>query len=392
MTAVVLHPLSQDQDGIGSDRAAITDANLFSTMMCRPIRVCFRILTLLALSFAAGAPVVAGADEPPLATKRIGVLYWSMSIPGQVIMRQGLEAEAERINRQALLDGGPGVELISRVAGDGEPGMERQIKQFFELIGQRPDAIIVQPTDNAALAQPLREANSQGVPVVAYDQYISGGSLTAYVTSDNRQAGYLDGEYLADLFPDAHEIRLILVEYPHVSSTVERLNGFLDALRDYRQPYRILATYTAVESDAGRRVGKQILHDFPQSGSVDVIFTVNDGGGLSVVDELAAADRHEIVVATIDGDPASIQNIREQRLTRIDTAQFCAVLGATAMRVTYDAVIDKPVARQTQVPVFPVTQETLAHYPGWQGEIPESFNKPWRAKEPVWTGELHKIP
>ena len=28
----------------------------------------------------------------------IGVLYWSMNIPGQVAMRKGLEAEAERIN------------------------------------------------------------------------------------------------------------------------------------------------------------------------------------------------------------------------------------------------------------------------------------------------------
>ncbi len=31
---------------------------------------------------------------------RIGVLYWSMNIPGQVAMRQGLEAEAERLNAQ----------------------------------------------------------------------------------------------------------------------------------------------------------------------------------------------------------------------------------------------------------------------------------------------------
>ncbi len=331
----------------------------------------------------------AWAETPP---KRIGVLYWSMTIPGQVAMRHGLEAEAERINRQALADNRSRVELITAVAGDGQAGMEKQIEQFHRLIEKRPDVILVQPTDNAALAGPLRVANRLGIPVVAYDQYISGSRLTAYITSDNRQAGYLDGEYLADLFADDHSIALVLVEYPHVSSTVERLNGFLDALRDYGQPYRIVGAYKAVQPMEGRRVGRQILEDFPRPGSIDAIFTVNDGGGLSVVDELAQAGRDEIRVASIDGDPASIENIEAQRLTRIDTAQFCGVLGATALRTAYAVALGNQVARKILVPVFPVTRETLELYPGWLGKIPPAFDKPWASNEPRWSGTLREAP
>ena len=55
---------------------------------------------------------------------RIGVLYWSMNIPGQVAMRQGLEAEAERLNARAKAAGLPMLELVPQVAGDG-PGGER---------------------------------------------------------------------------------------------------------------------------------------------------------------------------------------------------------------------------------------------------------------------------
>ncbi len=332
----------------------------------------------------------AGGVRAETTPKRIGVLYWSMTIPGQVAMRQGLEAEAERINSQAGTEGTAGVELIAAVAGDGQAGMHRQIGQFYRLIEQRPDVILVQPTDNAALAGPLREANRLGIPVVAYDQYISGGRLTAYVTSDNRQAGYLDGEYLADLFPDDHQIALVLVEYPHVSSTVERLNGFLDALRDYDQPYRIVGAYTAVQPEEGQLAGLRILEDFPQPGSVDAVFTVNDGGGLSVVDVLAAAGRDEIRVASIDGDPASIENIRAGRLTLIDTAQFCGVLGATAMRAAYAVATGQEVARKILVPVFPVTLETQGRYSGWLGEIPPAFEKPWASSEPIWSGKLRE--
>lgn len=315
---------------------------------------------------------------------QIGVLYWSSNIPGQVAMAKGLEDEARRINQNSIANRTRGVKLITRVAGDGPEGIERQIQQMHELIQLKPDAIIVQPTDNAALSIPLQAANQAGIPVIAYDQYISGGQLASYITSDNHQAGYLGGEYIASQFENNKTIRLILVEYPLVSSTVERLNGFLDALRDQKQPYSILKTYVAVEPIAGKKAGNSILNDFPEKGSVDVIFTVNDGGGLSVVDVLAKAGRHEIMVASVDGDLASIENILTQRLTRIDAAQFCGPLGAQAMKTAYAVVNGQDVSKHILIPVYPVTEETIHNYPGWLGPIPRSFNKPWPSLYPTW--------
>ena len=184
---------------------------------------------------------------------RIGVLYWSKNIPGQVAMSKGLESEAKKINKNAKKSNKPSVSLIIKVAGDGQEGIENQIKQMYDLINQKLDLIIVQPTDNAALAEPLKAANKAGIPVVAYDQYISGGILSAYRTSDNYQAGFLDGEYISSKFPNGKEIKIALVEYPHVSSTVERVNGFIDALKQYNQKYKILKSYIAVEPIAGKK-------------------------------------------------------------------------------------------------------------------------------------------
>lgn len=350
-----------------------------------------RSLTLLFLLLGSVIwPSAATADTRPV--MRIGVLYWSMNIPGQVAMARGLEAEAARINELAPSHGEPAVELLTRVAGDGPAGVENQIRQMHELIDIKPDVIIAQPTDNAALAEPLRRANREGIPVIAYDQYISGGRLASYVTSDNEQAGYLAGEYIAAQFSDDLPLQLVLVEYPLVSSTVERLNGFLDALRDRGQPYTILKSYEAVEPVAGRRVGAAILRDFPARGSLDVVFTVNDGGGLSVVEALANAGRDEIAVASIDGDPRSVENIRSGRLTRIDAAQFCGPLGAEAMRLAYAVARGKAVPRHVLIPTFPITAETLDRYPGWEGPIPDSFAKPWPSSEPVWRNDRKELP
>lgn len=316
---------------------------------------------------------------------RVGVLYWSMNIPGQVAMRQGLEAEAAAINSRVGESGARPVELVPQVAGEGDEGIERQIAQMNDLIARRVDLLIVQPTDNAALVPALKAANAAGIPVVAYDQYISGGELTCYLTSDNYQAGFLDGEYIAHHFPDLQTIKLILVEYPHVSSTVERVNGLLDALQERDQPYDVLRTYIAVEPEGGRRAGAAILADFPERNSVDALFAVNDGGGLAVAEVLAAAGRTEIFMATIDGDPISVERIQKgEGLIRIDSAQFCGPLGAESMKAAYRVLCGEAVPRQILVPVFPITRETVAQYRGWMGPIPARFKKPWPSDSPLW--------
>lgn len=339
---------------------------------------------LLAWLFLAACAVAAQPRE-----WRIGVLCWSSQIPGQVAMRAGLEAEAAAINRQCRTSGQPGVKLEVRVAGDGEAGIENQIRQMRAFVTtERVDLILVQPTDNAALAAVLREANQARIPVVAFDQYISGGTLAAYRSSDNYQAGFLGGEYIASRFPADKPIRIVLVEYPHVSSTVERVNGFLDALDKARRPHTVLKTYAAVEPVSGRKAAQALLRDFPAPGSIDAVFTVNDGGGLEVVKGLAAAGRREILVATVDGDPASIENIRKGQLTVIDAAQFCGPLGAEAMKAAYAVLCGKPTPYHALVPTFPVTRETLKRYPGWHGPVPAAFEKPWKSEAPMWHGEL----
>lgn len=322
---------------------------------------------------------------------RVGVLYWSMNIPGQVAMRSGLEAEAQKLNAAARASGEETMTLITRVAGDGEEGIENQIRQMNELVAADVDIIVVQPTDNAALSRPLRAANDASIPVVAYDQYISGGKLAAYRSSDNFQAGRLCGEYVADKFDDSTPLRLILVEYPHVSSTVERVNGFLEGLTNQQQLYTVLKSYRAVVPEEGERAVRGILTDYPQRGSVDVVFTVNDGGGLAVVDGLATAGREEIVVASVDGDPASVKNIEEGRLTIIDSAQFCGPLGAEAIRTAHAILQGAHPPYHALVPVFPVTKETLPLYPGWQGPIPETFAKPWPSIFPEWRATLRVV-
>lgn len=318
---------------------------------------------------------------------RVGVLYWSMNIEGQVAMRKGLEEEAANINRD-LKAKGDRLTLIPYVAGDGSAGIVNQIKQMDEMIdNKRVDLIIVQPTDNAALVAPLLKANAKKIPVVTYDQYIVKGEIASYVTSNNYQAGFLAGEYLASMFEDSYEMKVILVEYPKVSSTVERVDGFIDALHKEKQKFKILATYEAVEPVSGKKAGADILWQFPNKKSIDAIFTVNDGGGLEIVSAISKAKRNEIKIATVDGDPKSVINLKTNRNTVIDSAQFCAEIGRQSMAVGWKILQGQKYPKKILVPTYPITKATVDQYPGWLGKIPKTFEKPWK-KSSFWSNEL----
>ena len=330
-------------------------------------------------------------SDKPKKVFHAGVLYWSETIGGQIAMSRGLEKEAENINKRAVEKGLPIVELDIQVAGDGPKGIENQIIQMNKMIDLKKDIIIIQPTDIAAFGQVLKRANQENIPVVAYDQHIIGGRLSCYLTSDNYQAGYLDGEYVASCFDNKYRIKIIIVEYPNVSSTVERVNGFIDALEKMNQSFDIVRTYQAVDPESGIKAASLILRDFPEKGSFDVVFSINDGGGYNIMKALETAGRKEVFFASVDGDPKSIEIIKKNGILKIDSAQFCSELGAESMRAAYSILMGKKVSKKILIPVFPVTFDTIDMFKGWSHPKPEAFKKFWPSLVPVWTGKAKNI-
>ena len=56
------------------------------------------------------------------------------------------------------------------------------------------------------------------------------------------------------------------------------------------------------------------------------------------------------------------------------------------MKAGYNVAIGRPVKNYILVPVYPITKETLKHYPGWLGPVLNFFSKAWPANKPVWKG------
>jgi ribose transport system substrate-binding protein len=288
-----------------------------------------------------------------------------MKIEGQVAMRKGLEEQVQIFNNAH--GGKQQIKLTSYVAGEGRKGIENQAAQMQQALKDRPDAIVIQPTDNSALAASLQEANIFKIPVIAFDQYIVNGELASYLTSANYAAGRDNGAFITSLFKPDQVIKIAVFEYPSVSATTERVDGFFDSLRAQNVKFKVVGVYQAVDPASGKSAVTAFLKDFPNKNSVDVVFTVNDGGGLEIVKELQSKKRTEIKHVTFDGDPASVENIRANKSTVINSAQYCGELGRETARTLVRVLNGQPVEKKIRIPTFPITQKNISEYPGWQG-------------------------
>ncbi|MFM6929665.1 MAG: substrate-binding domain-containing protein, partial [Bdellovibrio sp.] len=203
--------------------------------------------------------------------------------------------------------------------------------------------------------------------VFTFDQFILHGKIASYVASDNYQAGWDNGTYIASLFPKNQELKIVIFEYPIVSAVISRVDGFFDALRNQNRKFVVVKRYIAVDPQTGKEQANRFLTDFPKKKSVDVIFSVNDGAGLQIVKMLWEKGRREITHASVDGDPESIENIKNKRLTVIDSAQFCGEMGRETARHLISYLNGQSAVEKKLIPTFPITENTLEEFHGWMG-------------------------
>ncbi|QLY26285.1 substrate-binding domain-containing protein [Bdellovibrio sp. KM01] len=311
----------------------------------------------------------------------VHVFYWSTRIEAQVSMRRGLEEEIKKYNQTAARS----INLIPHVAGEGRLGVSNQIHQLESAIEANPDALIVQPTDISTVSRAVQDAGLKKIPVFTFDQFILNAKVQSYVSSDNYQAGWNNGIYIESLFPRGQEIKIVLFEYTRVSAGINRIDGFFDALRSRNRKFVVLKRYESVDPVSASDAVTSMLKEFPKKRSIDLVFTVNDGAGNTVVEKLWNKGRKEILHATIDGDPVAVGNIKDHRLTVIDSAQFCGEMGREIARQVIAYFSAKPVVPKLLIPTFPVTRETLAQFKGWLSvplAPPKSFSDP-RSIEPM---------
>ncbi len=74
----------------------------------------------------------------------------------------------------------------------------RQQQQFNSVISQGAKAIVLDPVDSTAAASLVKEAQSQGIKVIAYDRPIPSAQANYYVSFNNEQIGKMIAQSLVE--------------------------------------------------------------------------------------------------------------------------------------------------------------------------------------------------
>ena len=174
---------------------------------------------------------------------------------------------------------------------EGTNDVSAQIAAVETFINDGVDAIVLLPSDGAALTEVAIQAMEAGIPVINVDREFS-SPFAAHTTvlGDNYGMGVSAGTYIcAELSDNPDAIVAEVAGIDSLPLTQDRSQGFADALADCGLEVgpRVAADFTV---QGGEAATSQLLSANPQ---IDALWNHDDDQGIGVLAAISAAGRDE---------------------------------------------------------------------------------------------------
>ena len=176
---------------------------------------------------------------------------------------------------------------------EGTNDANLQISQIETFINDKVDAIVLLPTDGAALTDVATKAMEAGIPVVNVDrEFSSPFAARTTVLGDNYGMGVSAGTYACELVEEKDLDDAVIAEIAGIDSlplTQDRSKGFKDALKACGQKVdnRVAAEFTV---ESGEKAASNLLQAAPK---IDIIWNHDDDQGVGVKAAFDNANRDE---------------------------------------------------------------------------------------------------
>ena len=194
------------------------------------------------------------------------------------------------INSAAIAEGAKYDDVTLKVS-EGTNDANLQISQIETFVNEGVDAIVLLPTDGAALTEAATKAMAAGIPVINVDrEFSSTDASRVTILGDNYGMGVSAGEYICGQLGDTPDA--IVAEIAGIDSlplTQDRSAGFAAGLDECGLSVgpRVAADFTVA---VGQAVTEQLLSANPK---IDAIWNHDDDQGIGVLAAIDAAGRDE---------------------------------------------------------------------------------------------------
>jgi len=206
---------------------------------------------------AMGLSTGARADEPyiPLISKGFQHQFWQA-------VKKGAEEQAKADNVKITFEG-PETEAM----------VDKQIDMLSADLAKHPNAIGFAALDSKAAIPLLKKAQSENIPVIAFDSGVDSDIPLTTCRTDSVAAGATAADKMAQMIGDSGEVAVIV--HDQTSRTgIDRRDGFLAEMKKHPKIQIVSVQYGAGDHLKSAEIAKADIEAHP---NLKGIFGANEG-------------------------------------------------------------------------------------------------------------------
>jgi ABC-type sugar transport system substrate-binding protein len=283
-----------------------------------------------------------GSSSGGSSQKTMELIVGTKSDDFYVTMECGAEQEAKKL----------GVKLT--VTGPATFSVPEQKPLIDTVAVTKPDALIVAPTDSAALDPDLERVQKAGTKVIFVDTSASDPSLgLSRISSDNAAGGKLAADTLGNLIGGTGTVAVISVA-KGVSTTDARVAGFEQEMASKFPGVKLLAEQND-DADSVTTAEQFIEGDITANPGLSGAFAANVITAQGAAAGIAQAHKTGTVkLATFDADPTQMSMMSSGTI-QLAIAQEPALEGADGVEQALNAIDGKAVTKNIATPLIAIT-------------------------------------
>jgi ABC-type sugar transport system substrate-binding protein len=283
-----------------------------------------------------------GSSSGGSSQKTMELIVGTKSDDFYVTMECGAEQEAKKL----------GVKLT--VTGPATFSVPEQKPLIDTVAVTKPDALIVAPTDSAALDPDLERVQKAGTKVIFVDTSAADTSLgLSRISSDNAAGGKLAADTLGNLIGGTGTVAVISVA-KGVSTTDARVAGFEQEMAAKFPGVKLLAEQND-DADSVTTAEQFMEGDITANPGLSGAFAANVITAQGAAAGIAQAHKTGTVkLATFDADPTQMSMMSGGTI-QLAIAQEPALEGADGVEQALNAIDGKAVTKNIATPLIAIT-------------------------------------
>ncbi|MFI9385754.1 ABC transporter substrate-binding protein [Kutzneria sp. NPDC052558] len=265
--------------------------------------------------------------------------------PFYISMQCGAEAEAKA----------KGYTLKTQAPQNFNPADQTPI--VTGILANKPAAVLIAPTDDKAMAAPMKQLKDAGVKVVEVDTSLQDTSVAeSSISSNNEQGGKLAADTLAKLVGDKKGSVLVLNTIAGTSTTDAREKGFKEEIAKYPNLSYVGQQYT--NNDAAQSAQK-VTATLSSTPDLVGIFATNLNTGEGAATGLRTAGKTGAVnLVGFDASPKEVSDLKDGSFQAL-IAQDPATIGKDGVDQAIASLTGGSVTRTISTDLVSITKDNM---------------------------------